>query len=325
MSFGVGIGDILLVTKIGFTLWVNISGAKKEREDLTAKLMEWKDKLEIVEPMLANVELSPRAAKHAREQLTEALATLQVLEELNRKLVKGKVLRQAAWEVTGRAKFQQYQMDLEKKLEMLDMLFLSGSMKMVTDGVRETNVVLKRVENRMKYVGFSPDHEPIRFVDALGYERPLPFDLCLNYENIVSMCFKESPGKSFVERGDYDITNEESGALLGPEDWTVTAGMMLSMAIVIRKNVRKGESDHRCPGCGTKYTGHVGTGYQRVNCTYCKRWFQITSKITVVDTPPNDPEQKESLSSGTGEPSKNNDLMHIQRFHIRVNEVDSRR
>lgn len=88
-----------------------------------------------------------------------------------------------------------------------------------------------------------------------------------DFRTIVSMCFKESAGKSFVERGEYDITNEESGALLRPEDWTVMAGMKLSMAIIIRKNVKKGERDHRCPACGTQYTGPVGTGYhlERVN------------------------------------------------------------
>ncbi|RPB07445.1 hypothetical protein P167DRAFT_579267 [Morchella conica CCBAS932] len=330
MSFGVGIGDILLVTKIGFTLWVNLKGAQEEREDLTAKLMQWKDKLEIIEPMLADtVKLEPRTVKLAREQLTEALGILENLEHLNRKLVKGKILRQAAWEVRGRATFLEYQTKLEKKLEMLDMLFLSGSMKMVIDGVQETNIVLKRVENGMRYLGFStPDNAPIIFIDALGYERPLPYDLCLKYEDfrtIVSMCFKESAGKSFVERGEYDITNEESGALLRPEDWTVMAGMKLSMAIIIRKNVKKGGRDHRCPACGTQYTGPVGTGYhlERVNCKYCKRWFQITSQIKVVEIDTvDDTEEQNDLGSDSGKPSKDDDLMHIQRFHIRVNEIN---
>lgn len=128
MSFGVGIGDILLITKIGFTLWKNLKGAQEEREDLAAKLMQWKDKLEIIKPMLADVKQEPRTVKLAREQLTEALGILENLEHLNRKFVKGKILRQAAWEVRGRATFLEYQTKLEKRLEMLDMLFLSGSM-----------------------------------------------------------------------------------------------------------------------------------------------------------------------------------------------------
>ncbi|KAH0608790.1 uncharacterized protein H6S33_001018 [Morchella sextelata] len=309
MSFGVSIGDVLLITKIGFKLWVNVSGAKKEREDLTADLMKLK----------------------AREQLSEALATLNVLEQLNRKLVKGRSFRRAAWEVRGRERFQEYRSKLERGLATIDMLFLSGSMKMVTDEVRETNVVLKRVENGMKYVGFSPDHDPIRFIDALNGQRLLPWELCLKWEDfrsLIQMSFKESAGKSFVERGEYDIVNEESGALMRMEDWrnNIRPGILLSMAIVVRKKIEKGENDYRCPACKTEYTGSVGTGYQleRVNCTYCKRWFQITSQITVVEIDPDATEQQNGLSSNSGEPSKDDDLMHIQRFHIRAQTGVSR-
>jgi hypothetical protein len=86
------------------------------------------------------------------------------------------------------------------------------------------------------------------------------------------MSFKESAGRSFVERGEYDIVNEESGALMRMEDWhkNIRPGILLSMAIVVRKNIEKGEkgeNGYRCPACKTEYTGSVGTGYQleRVN------------------------------------------------------------
>ncbi|KAI5847034.1 hypothetical protein DFP73DRAFT_592881 [Morchella snyderi] len=86
MSFGVGIGYILMVTKIGFRLWRNLKRTQEERED-------------------------------RQEQLTEALGILEKIEKLNRKLEKGKILRQAAcqWEVRGRVTFLEYQKNLEKK------------------------------------------------------------------------------------------------------------------------------------------------------------------------------------------------------------------
>lgn len=38
-----------------------------------------------------------------------------------------------------------------------------------------------------------------------------------------------------------------------------------------------------------------------------------------------DSEEQNDLSSNSGKPnSKDDELMHIQRFHIRVNEIDSR-
>jgi hypothetical protein len=138
MSFGVSIGDVLLMTKIGFNLWVNVSGAKKEREDLTADLMKLKARLEIVDRdlMPANSDLPPPVAKLAREQLSEALATLKVLEQLNRKLVKGRLFRRVAWEVRGRETFQEYRSKLERGLATIDMLFLSGSMYLTTNLVQ---------------------------------------------------------------------------------------------------------------------------------------------------------------------------------------------
>ncbi|KAI5839119.1 hypothetical protein DFP73DRAFT_221937 [Morchella snyderi] len=265
MSFGVGVGDIITITKIGFKLWVNFRGAKKEREDLAANLMEWRDKLKMLEVMLANAQLSPPAAKHAKGQLSEALLTLQILEVLNNKIVRGKAFRQAAWEVCGRAEFEKYQAGLKERVETINSLFLGGSMALVTDTVRENNVILKQVENGMKHMGFSPDHEPIRFIDALNGQRLLPWEYCKTWEDfrsLVQMGFKESAGKSFVERGEYDIINEESGALLKMEEWgnIIKPGILLSMAIVIRKQMEKGKNDHRCPGCQTRYTGSVGIG-----------------------------------------------------------------
>ncbi|RPB07441.1 hypothetical protein P167DRAFT_404274 [Morchella conica CCBAS932] len=156
----------------------------------------------------------------------------------------------------------------------------------------------------------------------------------LDFQNMVQTCFKaNSAGKSFVERGEYDIINEENGALLRVEDWTVRPGMTLSMAIILRKSIKKGENDYRCPACKTQYTRPVGTaaGYdlERVQCMdkYCKRWFQISSEVTAVATIDaytitGEQSDLSSTTSYSGEHSKvDDDLTSIQRFHIRVKEI----
>ncbi|KAI5847032.1 hypothetical protein DFP73DRAFT_361849 [Morchella snyderi] len=181
-----------------------------------------------------------------------------------------------------------------------------------------------------------PDHRPIRFIDALNQQRLLPWDFCLaweDFQNMVQTCFKaKSAGRSFVERGEYDIINEENGALLRVENWTVRPGMTLSMAIILRKSIKKGKHDYRCPSCKSQYTRPAGAAasyvynLERVRMDkYCRRWFQISSETTIMEIGSHATEQQNGLNSNTSEPSKDDDLMHIQRFHIRVNEIESRR
>ncbi|KAI5836806.1 hypothetical protein DFP73DRAFT_570522 [Morchella snyderi] len=327
MSFGVGIGDVLLITKLGFTLWVNISGAKEEREELMTNLMDWKEKIESIEPMLTDhAGMTPHDLIIAKKKFSEAIATLQVLEELNRKLVKGRIFRRLAWEARGRETFLEYQAKLEKKLDEIEKLFDCASMMVLKNEVRGNSRLLEGLSE------FS-NQRTIRFIDALDVKRLIPLDLCQQWEDfrtILPMFFRDSAGKSFVEKGEYDIMNEENGALLRPENWsyTVRAGMTFSMAIVLRKTIVKGENDYRCPACKTRYIrpGDTATGHglERVQCVdkYCRRWFQITTQTTVVEVTPFSPELPNDLGSNTSEYSNEDALVHIQRFHIRVDEIE---
>ncbi|KAI5847033.1 hypothetical protein DFP73DRAFT_362752 [Morchella snyderi] len=116
----------------------------------------------------------------------------------------------------------------------------------------------------MKYLGFSPDYEPIMFIDAFNGQSLLPWESCSTWEKfrtLMQMQYSASAGRSFVERGEYDIINEESGALLGVQDWrkTIKPGMLLSMAIVLREETEKDENDYTCPVCKTQYAGPVGS------------------------------------------------------------------
>lgn len=78
--------------------------------------------------------------------------------------------------------------------------------------------------------------------------------------------FNRSVGKSWVNAGRYQITNESGGGILTAKDWkdTIKAGMTVSMAMVLRKDADFATTEHDCPSCKSPYHGSKSKDLERV-------------------------------------------------------------
>lgn len=72
-----------------------------------------------------------------------------------------------------------------------------------------------------------------------------------------------------MDAGRYEISNEKTGKLIAAKDWqaSIEPGMMLSMAMVLRKKATTDTTEHDCPSCNSPYQGLKSNGLERV------RWY----------------------------------------------------
>ncbi|THH12861.1 hypothetical protein EW146_g7299 [Bondarzewia mesenterica] len=91
--------------------------------------------------------------------------------------------------------------------------------------------------------GFDRAHKPIRFSDMLGQTIHLPMELCISpeafpklFDRLLRLYFSNRAGRSYVERGDYDLTLQLNDALVDPATWSfhVKPGTSINMNAVLK-------------------------------------------------------------------------------------------
>lgn len=74
-----------------------------------------------------------------------------------------------------------------------------------------------------------------------------------------------------MEAGRYKIRDETAGGggVLNAKEWnnSIKAGMTVSMAMILRKQVVANKTEHNCPACNSLYTGPKSNDLERV------QWF----------------------------------------------------
>jgi hypothetical protein len=72
--------------------------------------------------------------------------------------------------------------------------------------------------------------------------------------DLIKHIFRNRPGRKLVERGDYDLTNENDGVVIESANWRsrVAAGSAVAMNVIIGLGNDSDDDDSRlCPSCGT--------------------------------------------------------------------------
>lgn len=247
MSFGFGVGDIILVSRAFAKVYITVREAPAEQQSLVLEL-------ELLRAMVGGIANStgqfqicadntssgsptPIANCPGNQQLSRCLQLLNNLDEiaaiymgtcpserdLNRK--KGSRSRRIRWGLYKKNEFVQLLGDLRN----LTILLTSyASIKQI-----ETEAPLASA------VGFVNWQTPIQLIDALDRPLVFPFERCdtwevcnfsdrscngadfmrffQGFEDFLKYSFKESAGKDWVEAGRYEIVDESGGGCLDVE------------------------------------------------------------------------------------------------------------
>lgn len=109
MSFGIGIGDILAVTRLGVGIWSTCREYSTERAAIAVQLRLFRTRLSMFEGIITTGKLPPDAVSTAQEILSECFKQLQQIEETNEQGVKkDSVWRKTKWAVSERDNFVGY-------------------------------------------------------------------------------------------------------------------------------------------------------------------------------------------------------------------------
>lgn len=89
------------------------------------------------------------------------------------------------------------------------------------------------------------------------------------FQEFLAFSFRLSVGSSWVKDGRYTITDEGAGDILIARAWKsrIKPGMVLSMAMVVRKPHGRSSPAHNCPACGMAHGGEETMDLKRV------RWY----------------------------------------------------
>lgn len=134
MSFGVGLGDIVLVSKFGFGLFTAFKNTKSDQTDLALDLESFRILVDVIDKRIAGSQLSPEIAASARRQYARCVKFLDLGDETTTKYIKAgqatgdsrrsarDLVRNAKWAMYKKNQFVQLLDDLNKLTQFLDSL-----------------------------------------------------------------------------------------------------------------------------------------------------------------------------------------------------------
>ncbi|KAL0635228.1 hypothetical protein Q9L58_005874, partial [Maublancomyces gigas] len=318
MSFGFGVGDILVVSNGVLKFWTTVRDASTEQEDLRKNLEILRQVVERITERagILRPKLSPPIAIALGQQLSQCSKHLRNLDNIVAKYMgdfsprgphRKRRHRVIAWGAFKRDEFVESLNNLGKVI----LLLVSYAM-------------FEGLDNKLPLaVQDTSDCQTIRLIDALDRES--------GFEDFLKFNFNRSFGKSWVEAGRYKIRDETAGGggILTAKEWnnSIKAGMTVSMAMVLRKQVVANETEHNCPACNSPYTGPKSNDLERVQCKKCATFFQVSSEPRVVELP-DDVTDQGSLSSSTGNAKHMNssevvdmdEIQYFRRLHV-LNEL----
>ncbi|KAI5850933.1 hypothetical protein BZA05DRAFT_399219 [Tricharina praecox] len=172
------------------------------------------------------------------------------------------------------------------------------------------------------------DNKPIRFVDAFDRKMTLPYEWCVTWEafhEAVRGGFRGGRESVWVESKSFAIFDEDNNAaMITPASWedTISPGKTLSMSMRLKKQqdpVRGTEQE--CPSCRTAYRGYgKGNDLERVRCTICGTWFQVSSEPRITELSEDDSAQAPADATQNEATA----LMRIRRWHVVVEQTEQR-
>lgn len=129
MSFGVGVGDIIIVCRMAFQLVSSIRAAPEELESLATELQTLKHCVKAISDRVASTHLPDTIARSTGQQLSQCHNYLQTLEETTTRYTKrcmdkggSRPFTRLRWGVYKREKCLELMRELRRLADILDCL-----------------------------------------------------------------------------------------------------------------------------------------------------------------------------------------------------------